>query len=103
MHQMKFVYSLIDMERTSCLPQWGGIPHLTYQNHKKTRIYILLGMVMMTSRMMVLNALPYMFSNPILLQVGNVSVSCTRIPLLALDYEAPRFASFIILVSAAWF
>ena len=32
-------------------------------------------------------------SDAILLQVGNVSVSCTPIPLLALEYEPPRFAS----------
>ncbi|KAH9802640.1 S4 RNA-binding domain-containing protein [Citrus sinensis] len=30
----------------------------------------------------------------IILQVGNVSVSCTRIPLLALEYEPPRTKSF---------
>ncbi|KAG6637321.1 hypothetical protein CIPAW_11G170200 [Carya illinoinensis] len=30
----------------------------------------------------------------IILQVGNVSVSCTKIPLISLDYEPPRTQSF---------
>jgi hypothetical protein len=33
-------------------------------------------------------------SNAILLQVGDVSVSCTPIPLHAIEYEPPRFASY---------
>ncbi|KAF5195378.1 Photosystem ii s4 domain protein, partial [Thalictrum thalictroides] len=34
--------------------------------------------------------------------VGNVSVSCTKIPLLALEYEPPRTKSFKTIEASLW-
>jgi hypothetical protein len=42
------------------------------------------------------------FPMGVFLQVGKVGVSCTQIPLLALEYEPPRWTHVLITLYKLW-
>lgn len=42
--------------------------------------------------------LPSLIETNFLWQVGNVSVSCTKMPLLALEYEEPRSQVILLMI-----
>lgn len=67
--------------------------------NKWIRTFILIGKLKLDSFWY--DAIQYLcYCCLLLLQVGNVSVSCARIPLLALEYEPPRLQANLLEFSA---